>query len=86
MDGPALVESAEVTCAKRQAKFQQALEQSKPDEALRQFALCFEETFAAACVDANGNKQKLPADCWKRCRNKIKKEGTYCCSHLEAGW
>lgn len=66
-------QNSEVACANRQTAFAQALDEGNMNEAMRQFALSFEESFATACVDSDGRACKVPVSCWKRCRNKIKK-------------
>ena len=60
-------------CQARQCKFHGALVDENADEAIRQFALAFEESAAVACIDEEGRPKTVPHDCWKRCRSKIKK-------------
>ena len=52
-DSQKATEHAETLCNQRERTFQEALKEKNADEALRQFALCFEETSAAAGMDVN---------------------------------
>jgi hypothetical protein len=65
--------AAITSCQARQWRFQNALEEKNADEAIRQFALAFEESAATACIDKDGRPKTVPHDCWKKCRSKIKK-------------
>ena len=64
---------ASEVCAKRHDKFQNALGARDADEALRQFALAFEEVYQKSAVDVEGQHVQLPAACLKRCRSKVVK-------------
>ena len=66
-------EQAILHCGRRCNKFHGALSERNAEEALRQFALCFEETFAEACMNEEHSHVKLPESCRKKCRNKLKK-------------
>ena len=64
-------EQAISSCGKRCHKFYEALRHQQANEALRQFALCFEDTFAEACIGEDKCAIKLPEACRKKCRNKL---------------
>ena len=57
----------------RKGLFEDAIEREDVDEALRQFAITFENIAADAAVDVEGNKCRLPRATFKRCRNKLHK-------------
>ena len=65
--------SAIAHCDGRKWKFQNALNEKDADEAIRQFAITFEESAVDACIDAEGNPAVIPQDCKKKCRSRIKK-------------
>ena len=73
LDAKRMNSAAIENCHARRRKFQDAIDQGHGDDAIRQFALAFEESAAVSCVDAEGRPQHAPAGCWKRCRNRIKK-------------
>lgn len=60
-------------CSRRHEKFTDALRRSAPTEALKQFALAFEEVVRDCAVDVEGNHVHVPAACFKRCRGKVVK-------------
>ena len=76
---------AATSCQRRFEKFQKALHERDPDEALKQFALSFEETMSKSVVDVQGYPAKAPAGCWKRCRNRLRKMAPIAAPILKRG-
>ena len=69
---PELLELGAVAVTQaREHKFQVAIDRQDSDEALRQINLAFEETWNAACVDADGKPRKLPQSCIGRGRKSV---------------
>ena len=65
---------ANTACDARSDKFHSALRNEDAQEALRQFALAFEDTFRKSAVDVEGNHVQVPAACLKRCQAKVVKK------------
>ena len=60
-------------CSSRHSKFSDALQRGDANEALRQFALAFEDVVRDSAVDVEGNHVHVPAACFKRCQGKVVK-------------
>ena len=72
-DTKLIEQAAEQHIDERKGLFDSAIENEDVDEALRQFAITFENIAADAAVDVEGNKRCLPRSTFKRCRNKLHK-------------
>ena len=55
----------------REGAFDKALSSGNMEQALRQFALAFDDCIQASCVNVEGAVQPLPRACLGRCRQKL---------------
>ena len=60
-----LEQHAAEVCARRDTKFHDALGHHDANEALKQFALTFEETYVRSAIDVEGRPVRIPAACLK---------------------
>eukprot|EP00438_Fugacium_kawagutii_P004945 Skav216517 [mRNA] locus=scaffold4485:39961:44081:+ [translate_table: standard] len=72
-DEQLLEDAAQTHCSRREEAFQTAFNDEDVDEALRQFALAYDETHTDAAVTTDGARESLQADCLKRCTKRLKK-------------
>lgn len=63
----------------RGPRFQQSIENGDTTEAMKQFALAFEEVFQQSAFDVEGYNQVIPISSWGRCRNKVTKIANFQC-------
>ena len=72
-DDQLLDEATDRQVEDRRQLFESAIEKEDVDEALRQFAITFENIADESSVDVVGNRCRLPQSTFKRCRNKLHK-------------